>query len=366
MFQASALLALTCFSSDLTLQTMTVEEKVGQVLMVQFYGKVANDDARTLILDTKVGGIIYYNWANELSSPEQVRTLSASLQNLTQENRLPIPLLIAIDQEGGKVTRLKNGFTLSPGNEALGMTGDPTLAEEMAFIMGLEMHAVGVNMNLAPVVDVNSNPKNPIIGSRSFGNNPETVSAFGQKALDGYKNAYIITTLKHFPGHGDVEVDSHLDLPTINKSIEELEQVELLPFARLASSADAIMTAHLFVPALDAENCSTVSEKTISYLRNKIGFDGLIITDSLVMQGVLKRCLTVDEAAIQALNAGNDMLILGGKQLIGENKKLELKAEDIQRIHNSLVTAVKTNRISEERLNEAVTKILKIKETHLK
>lgn len=360
------LLAFSCISSAFsfgseTLQSMTLEEKVGQVLIVHFHGTTANEEARRLIQDTKVGGVIYYNWANELSSPEQVKMLSLGLQILTKMNPHPIPLLITTDQEGGIVARLNNGFTQFPGNKALGMTGDPDLAEQAAYAMGQEMSAVGINMNLAPVVDVNINPRNPVIGIRSFGDNPVTVLAYGKKALDGYNKAKIITTLKHFPGHGDVEVDSHEDLPMINKSIEELERVELLPFAGLGSAADAIMTAHLLVPAFDAENCSTVSQKTLSYLKNKIGFKGVIISDSLVMEGILKKCQTVDEAAIQALNAGCDILILGGKQLAQGNQSLELTIDDIQRIHSSISTAVKTGRIAEARLNDAVEKILKLK-----
>jgi beta-N-acetylhexosaminidase len=322
------LLSLCClekvFSLSIFYQTMSLEEKVGQLLMVHFHGEFANEDARSLIQDAKVGGIIYYNWSNGLSSPEQVQALSAGLQKLARESRASIPLFIAVDQEGGVVARLNNGFTVFPGNKALGMTGDPNLAEASALAMGQELQAVGVNMNFAPVVDVNINPRNPVIGIRSFSDNPETVVAFGKRALQGYNRAQIIATLKYFPGHGDVEVDSHEDLPIVNKPIEELEQVELLPFARLASSADTIMTAHILVPALDAENCSTLSEKTLSYLKTTLGFQGVIITDSLVMEGVLKKCRTVDEAAIQALNAGCDILLLGGKQLVGGHTNLEL------------------------------------------
>lgn len=290
------------------LHQMTLEEKVGQVLMVNFRGEVANEDAQTLIQETHVGGIIYYNWANGLTSPQQVLNLSASLQQLAA-----IPLLIAADQEGGKVARLKTGFTIFPGNKALGDTNDPSIAEQAAFAMGQEMRAVGVNMNLAPVVDVNVNPKNPIIGKRAFSDSPEIVTAFGKAAVNGYHKAGMITTLKHFPGHGDVEVDSHTDLPIVNKTMEQLSQVELLPFSKILDT-DAIMTAHILVPALDEENCSTLSKKTLSYLKDSLGFKGLIIADSLVMEGVLKQCKTVDEAAIRALNAGCDMLILGRKE----------------------------------------------------
>lgn len=304
------LCSIRCFGSDL-LQTMSLEEKIGQLLMVHFHGEVANEDAKTLIQEVKAGGIIYFNWSNGLHSPAQVQTLSAGLQKMAQENRNQIPLFIATDQEGGVVNRLNKGFTLFPGNRALGETHDPNLAEAAALCIGEELQSVGVNMNLAPVVDINSNPQNPVIGVRSFGDTPEVVLAFGKKALQGYRQAHIIAVLKHFPGHGDVRVDSHEDLPIIHKSMEELKQVELLPFAKLAASADAVMTAHLLIPALDPENCSTHSEKTLAYLKNTLGFQGVVITDSLVMEGVLKKCYSVDEAAIQALNAGCDVLLLG-------------------------------------------------------
>jgi beta-N-acetylhexosaminidase len=191
------------------------------------------------------------------------------------------------------------------------------------------------------------------------------VASFGKMALQGYAKAKIIATLKHFPGHGDVEVDSHTDLPILHKSMSELEKVELLPFAELESSADAIMTAHMLVPVLDPEHCSTLSEKTLSYLRNKLKFKGVIITDSLVMEGVLKQCKSVDEAAIQALNAGCDILLLGGKQLIGTNTNYELTTSDIQRIHGAIVSAVKSGRVQEKRVDEAVEKILSLKNRYL-
>jgi beta-N-acetylhexosaminidase len=347
------------------LDQMSLEEKVGQLLLVHFHGETTNEDARVLIQDVGVGGIIYYNWANGLHSPRQVQSLSFSLQELTKSNGLSIPLFIAADQEGGAVARLRNGFTVFPGNRALGETHDPHLAEIAALAMGLELRAVGVNMNFAPVVDVNSNPRNPIIGIRSFGDNPETVTAFGAKALQGFKQANIMATLKHFPGHGDVEIDSHEDLPVIHKSMEDLEKIELLPFSELAASADLIMTAHILVPAFDKENCATLSEKTLNFLKDKMGFQGVIITDSLVMESILKKCSTVDEAAIQALKAGCDLLLLGGKQLLGTHANLELTVNDIRRIQVSIMDAIKSGRLSEDRLNQSIKKILKLKERYL-
>lgn len=354
------LFSFSCFASY-SVKEMSLEEKVGQLLMTQFHGEDANEDARLLIQEVKVGGIIYYNWSNGLHSPSQVQALSAGLQKLAH----PIPLLIAVDQEGGVVARLNQGFTRFPGNKALGETSDPSLAKEAAFMTGIELQAVGVNMNLAPVVDINSNPRNPVIGVRSFGESPETVLVFGEQALNGYKEAGVIATLKHFPGHGDTATDSHEDLPIVHKSKEELEQMELLPFAKLAASADAIMTAHIIMPAFDQDSCSTLSEKTLGYLRDTLGFEGVIVSDSLVMEGVLKKCQTVDEAAIRALNAGCDLLILGGRLLSGERAGFELTVSDVKRIHRSIIEAVKDGRLSEERINQAAQKILDLKNRYL-
>ena len=335
---------------------MTLEEKVGQVLMVHFHGEVVNEDAKALVQETKVGSIIYYNWSNGLHSPEQVRSLSADLQALAS-----IPLLIAADQEGGRVARLKEGFTSFPSNQVVAESGDSNAAERGALAMGREMRSVGVNMNLAPVVDVNSNPQNSVLGDGCFGGTPDVVIAFGEKALSGYRQAGVFSTLKHFPGYGDVSVDPHADLPINQKSMEELEKIELFPFAKLAPSADAIMTAHILVPAFDPENCATLSEKTLSYLRDVIGFQGVIISDSLVMQGVIKQCQTVDEAAIRSFNAGCDLLILGGRLLVGEYEGFEMTRDDVQRVALSMVDAVKAGRISEERLNDSVDRILQLK-----
>ncbi len=349
---------LSLFS--LPLQALTLEEKVGQILMVHFQGEEANEEAKTLIQDLHIGGFIYYNWSNNLSSPQQVKNLSQHLQELSKT-----PLLLATDQEGGIVARLQNGFTLFPGNAALGRTNQPRLAKESAFIMGKEMQSVGINMNLAPVVDINSNPLNPVIGIRSFGKDPLQVIAFAEKTLEGYEKACLVTCLKHFPGHGDVLADPHYALPILNKSKEALKNRELIPFQHLHMKADTIMTAHLLVPEIDPLNCATLSKPVLDILRQEIGFEGVIISDSLVMEGVLKSRSSIDEVAIDALNAGCDILLLGGRQLSKESR-IELTLKDIQRVHSSLVQAVKTGRIPEKRLDEAVAKIAALKEKNLK
>ncbi len=332
---------------------MTIEEKVGQLLMVQFNGEEINEDAITLLQKAHVGGFIYYTWANGLHNPVQVQNLSNSLQALAKKYT-KIPLFIAIDQEGGTVTRLQEGFTVFPGNNILGMTKNPALAELCAYAMGKEMHAVGINLNLAPVIDVGS--------SRSYSNSPEKVVEFGERALKGYKRAGIIAALKHFPGQGDVTTDPHVDLPILHKSREEMNRTELFPFMKLANQSEMIMTAHLLTPSLDMQNCATLSKKILqTCLRKEIGFNAIIISDSMVMDAVLKNTSSVTESTIQAFEAGCDILLLGGKLLVGSRAGFELTVNDVLSIHEALVTAIKSGRISEERLDSSVNKILKVK-----
>lgn len=342
---------------------MALEEKVGQLLMVHFNGKEVNEDARRLIQDVHAGAFIYYNWANGLDDPIQVHNLSSGLQKLAKESSPFLPLFIAVDQEGGRVNRLKSGYTIFPSNLAVGQTGNPGCARDAAFIIGKELRESGINVNLAPVVDINSNPDNPVIGDRSFGSSPQQVAEFAKCALEGYRKANVISCLKHFPGHGDTHVDSHAELPIVKKTLQELMQVELYPYMQLAKSADMIMTAHILLPALDSCKCATLSPVVLEgLLRNGLGFEGVIISDSLVMQGVLNNASGIEEAAIQALNAGCDIIILGGKQLIGGQQGLELSVDDIVKIHRAIVEAVKSGRIPEERLNASVARILTLKD----
>ncbi len=361
LFFFSSLLFARLFASSIPdLATMSLEEKVGQTLIVHFIGEEVNADAHTLVNDVKVGGIIYYNWANGLHNPEQVQKLSNELQQLTQLNPLTIPLLLTVDQEGGAVSRLTKGFTQFPGNRALSTTDEAT-TRAVALAMGQELKAVGVNMNLAPVVDIASNPQSSI-GMRSFGGTPESVVKFAQASLEGYRQAHTITSLKHFPNYGEAFIDAHEDLPMLCKSQDELRHHDLIPYRALMKEADAIMTGHIMVPAFDPDYCATLSSILLEdLLRKEMGYQGVLISDSLVMEGLLKNCGSIEEGAIRAFNAGCDLLILGGKQLIGHHKNLELTVADVQRIANTLCNAVRNGQISEEKLNAAVQRILQLK-----
>lgn len=349
----------------MTINDLSIEQKIGQLLLVHFPGELPNEAARILVQEVTVGGIIYSNITNSLSSPQNVSRLSHGLQQLAAKTQSKIPLLIAADQEGGVVARLKKGFTIFPGNKALGMTGDPKLAYQCALAMGKEMRSVGVNLTLSPVVDVNSNPRNPVISVRSFGEVAEQVSQFARAAIEGYHEAGVATTLKHFPGHGDVEVDSHLSVPTSTKSLERLHKEDLLPFFALSGETDAIMTAHMKVPAFDETECSTLSKKTLDILRTDAKFQGVIVSDSLVMEGVLKNCPSVEEAAVRALQAGCDMLILAGLQPpSGSRLAREVSPEDAKRIRGYIMEAIKTGRITEQHVDESVARILSLKKRY--
>ncbi len=336
---------------------LSLEQKVGQLFMVHTHGTLAGEEAKKLIEELHVGGIIYYNWSNTLESPRQVSDLSASLQKLAK-----IPLLIATDQEGGRVSRLTHGgFTQFPGNMALAAAGSAALCKEAALVMGEEMLACGVNMDLAPVIDVNSEPKNPVIGVRSFGDDAHKVVAYAQSMLEGFSKAGVIPVLKHFPGYGDVTFDPHYGLPRVDKSREELERVELFPFQALCADADVMMTGHVRVSALDPKACATLSYPIITgLLRNEMGFKGVVMTDSMVMQGVIDDAGgDVDTACLKAFEAGCDIILLGGKDL--QKEETELTFNDVSRIIKLFQQKVREGSISMERLDASVARILALK-----
>jgi len=343
------------------LSKMSVEEKVGQMFMVYFDGEDANENALRLIKDAKIGGIILYNQTNKLESPEQVRNLNSELQ-LIASDLIGIPLFIALDQEGGTIARLKKGFTEFPDNAALGMSKNPKLAYKSAQYIGKEIKSVGVNFNLAPVVDVNNNPKNPIIGVRSFGDDPKLVTQFGKKSIEGYESIGVIPCLKHFPGHGDTTLDSHNDLPLVPKSLSQLLKTELYPYVNLAPKAQAIMTAHILFPQIDPDNCATLSSKILKgILRERLNFNGVLITDSLTMRGVLKGHENLKEVVFKAIKAGNDILLIGNRD---PKNRVDGKVhvDEIIKIYKSVVSAVKADVISEDRIDESVKRILALKE----
>lgn len=328
---------------------LSVEEKIGQLLLVHFRGETVEETTKNVLSKAHIGGVIYYPFSNGLVNPDQVSALSASLQ---AESR--IPLFISIDQEGGRVSQ----FAPFPSQREQANLPIQTLALQM----GKELKMAGINVNFSPVVDVDSNPRNPIIGNRSFSADPNEVIRCAKESLAGYSEAGIICCLKHFPGHGDSEVDSHLGLPIINKSLAELERVELAPFHALYNQVDLIMTGHLVVPALDEEYPATLSSKILrGLLREKWEYQGVIISDSLIMRALSSYHSSLKEIALHAFNAGCDILCISGRIAKSGESYYEPSPEDYLEIHSFLVESVKNGDISESRLNESVKRILDLK-----
>jgi len=343
---------------------LTLEEKVGQMLMVSFSGTSCNGDALRLITEAHVGGIMYYQFSNGLTSPEQVRLLSRSLQEVAQKHSPYVPLLISVDQEGGTINRLipKHNFTTFPSQEIIGAVNDTTLTEKTAYAIGRQLRAVGISLNMAPVADINSNADNPVIGSRSFGTTATHVIPHVHAALRGYQKANTIACIKHFPGHGDTDTDSHTTLPVITHVKEILNERELKPFAT-SLHAPAIMTAHIMVPTYDQTACATMSSIIITdLLRKTMHYRGIIITDSLLMQGALHKN-DLSTAAIRSIQAGCDIVLISGRMLIDQQYRTVTTDEVIQ-THKAIVNAVRVGHIPLARINESVDRILSLKQQY--
>jgi beta-N-acetylhexosaminidase len=237
---------------DKKIAAMSLEEKVGQLFQIGFSTPAVSDQIKDMIENYHVGGVIYFS--RNLENSAQTAELSNKLQQLALNSGAELPLFISADQEGGTVTRLK-GATHFPGNMALGAASDQDLTEEVAAATAVELKNLGINVNLAPVLDVNNNPANPVIGVRSFGEDPELVAELGAAYIKGLQSEGVTATAKHFPGHGDTDTDSHLDLPIINHQRSRLDRVELYPFKKaIEVGVDSIMTAHVYFPAIEKED----------------------------------------------------------------------------------------------------------------
>ena len=328
---------------------MSLEEKVGQLFQIGFSTSAVSDQIKDMIENYHVGGVIYFS--RNLENSAQTAELSNKLQQLALNSGAEIPLFISADQEGGTVTRLK-GATHFPGNMALGAASDPDLTEEVAAATAVELKNLGINVNLAPVLDVNNNPANPVIGVRSFGEDPELVADQGAAYISGLQSEGVTATAKHFPGHGDTDTDSHLDLPVINHQRSRLDQVELYPFKRaIEAGVDSIMTAHVYFPAIEKEDGipATLSKSVLTdLLRAELKFEGLIITDCMEMNAIVNTFGTV-EGAVRTIEAGSDTVLVSHSY---QRQKNAIEA---------VIKAVKSGRISEKRIDASVKRILSLK-----
>ena len=322
---------------------LTLSQKIGQMLCFAFHGTDYNEHLKTLINELEVGGVIYFG--------RNIGPLPVIHQtNLSIQSDAKIPLFIGLDQEGGAVLRITDGITPFPGAMSLAASGvDST---KLVRSVGEDLVNLGFNMVFAPVGDVNNNPLNPVINSRSYSDDPKVVSRYASYAFKGFQEAKILPTIKHFPGHGDTSVDSHLSLPKVSKTKEEVEKIELVPFQdAIDNGIDGVMMSHILYESFDNKYPASLSYEIITnLLRKKMGFNGLVVTDSLTM-GAIHTKYTNREIVRYAANAGVDLLIFCGKATLEEQR--EIKKVFIEEVENG--------NISIERIDESVQRILDYK-----
>ncbi len=334
--------------TDYLLSGMDLKTRVGQMIMVSIPGGTVSEIHSEILKLSRPGGIILFGY--NLGSSRSISRFVEGLQDISMK-RSGIPLFISIDQEGGRVRRIEKGVTLFPGNMASGSANNEKDVYLWGRIVGLELRSLGINMNLAPVLDVNNNPGNPVINIRSFGSDPGHVSRMGRSYIRGLQESNCIAVGKHFPGHGDTDRDSHLTLPVIPYDMERLERVELVPFrAALEEKVSGIMSAHISYPKLlEPGQSATLSKKILTdLLRKKMGFDGLIITDDMEMNAISKR-YSLDEAAVRAVKAGADIVLIS------------THGRSIELIRDGILRAVREGRISRQRIDRSVKRILEAK-----
>lgn len=328
-------------------ESMSLEEKIGQLFIVGFEGEEINDEIVDLVKNQKVGGLIYFS--RNIVDSNQIINLNNEIKAIEKD----IPLFISVDEEGGVVSRVPEEFVKLPSSGYIGQFNDENLSYNVGKIIAKELNSLGFNMDFAPVLDIDSNPNNTVIGERAFGNNSEIVSRLGIKTMEGIKDGKIIPVVKHFPGHGDTDVDSHYGLPIVKKTLEELENLEFIPFKNaIDNGADVVMISSIILESIDNEYPATMSKKvTTDILRDSLGFDGVIATDDMTMGAIVDNYNLAD-AVIMSINAGSDLVLV---------------CHGYDDIINSIVAvkdAVNSKIISEEKIDESVYRILKLKDKY--
>ncbi len=333
--------------NDFDIGALSLKEKIGQLIVFGFDATTINDHALRLIENERVGNVILF--ARNVASPKQLFYLNKAIQE-TVLKTVRIPAIICIDQEGGMVTRIKQGATFFPGAMTIAASHDSSNSYRLGRYMGRQLKALGINMDLAPSLDINNNPHNPVIGVRSFGDTPDIVMEYGLAYIRGLQET-IIATAKHFPGHGDTSVDSHLELPKVDKPMDELKNMELKPFkAAVDDGIKAIMSSHINFPALTENGFpATLSSACLTgLLRKDWNYQGLIITDCMQMQAIQAN-YTTKEGALMAIEAGADLVC------VSHSEKLQTEAT------RHIMDAVKTGRLSEDVIDDRLRRVLRHK-----
>jgi beta-N-acetylhexosaminidase len=349
-----ALLVLGLFTLPAWQPTLTLEQQVGQMFMVTIHGTVLPEVGVDFLQRWQPGAAVLLT--SNAGPPQAVAQLTNSYQQAMISGG-GLPLLIAIDHEGGRVQRLTAGFTTLPVPALINAAQDLQLAFDYGQLMAEELRAVGINMNLAPVADLETNPANPIIRRRAFGSNPHMVGQTISQVIQGMQTNGVVATVKHFPGHGETDRDSHVELPVLDLSLERLQTTELIPFAQaIDAGADAVMVAHLWFPQLDpqAELPASLSYNVVQdLLREQLGFEGIIMTDALDMDAIDQQ-FSYAQAAVMAVQAGVDLLTMG------PGLGLDTQAAMIQ----AVIDAVRAGIIPETRIQASAARILAVKERY--
>ncbi len=329
-------------------QDMTLKEKVGQMIGLAFSGDSYSPELKMQVEDIEAGLIIYFK--DNCVTPKQIFDL-----NKTINQQAKIPPFIAIDQEGGMVARVTEGIVQSPGAMAIGATKKKENAYQLAKNMGIELRHLGFNFNFAPVGDVNNNAKNPVINVRSYSEDPHMVADYMVEAIKGYHEAGLMTSVKHFPGHGDTAVDSHVGLPVVDFDKSRLDQMELVPFQRVIDlDLPGIMASHVLYTKYDDTYPTTLSKKIITgLLREEMGFKGLVVTDSLTMSAVFDN-FSLEEIVYNGFNSGCDILLLCGARNIEMQKEFA----------NTALRLAEEGKIPMEMIDASVERIMKYKEMY--
>lgn len=336
-------------SIKLQIQQMTVEEKVGQMVIVGVEGDTFNSSIRKMIEDYHVGGFIFMG--NSIKGTSQLLKLINDIKAANADNK--IPLFLSLDQEGGRVDRMPLDFNRYPTNKSIGKINNDKLSYNIGSAIAHEISSFGFNMDFAPVLDINSNPKNPVIGDRSFGTSSKLVSSLGVETMKGIQEGNVISVVKHFPGHGDTSVDSHIGLPKVNKDLEELLGFEIIPFKEaIKNNADAIMIAHILLPKIDSKYPVSLSRAVINdILRQQLNFKGIVITDDMTM-GAISKNYSLGAAAVKSINAGSDIILVAHDY----NKAIEVVA--------SITKAVENGDIKMDRIDESTYRVLQLKKKY--
>lgn len=325
---------------------MSLEQKVGQLIVATVPGTTAAGGGASLVRKYHLGGVIYF--AQNARNAHQLAAFSNGLQSAAMSQSPAVPLTIGTDQEGGIVSRLDGVLTTFPGQMAGGATRDPSLVSSEARATGNQLRAVGVNLDYSPVADVNVDPANPVIGIRSFGSDAALVSQMTTAAITGFHQSGIATAAKHFPGHGDTDTDSHTGLPVIHHSLRQWQQIDARPFeAAVRGGSDMILSAHISVPALDSSGGpATLSRRIMTgLLRGKLGYNGVITTDSLQMAGVRLQYSNA-QIAVHAIQAGCDELLM---------------PQNLGIAYHAVLAAARDGQITRPTLDASVTRILTLK-----